>query len=123
MRIKGILNIHLEECKQDQCICRNLEELYDCTHGQYLTPTQELHNEIIFIHHYNKKLFEEAIGKFIGSPGLHISFSFYLFSVMKNVHAALHELGIAQKKKPTIQQQFTIFRYKYIIEHFVRAEE
>jgi len=30
---------------------------------------------------------------------------------MKNVHAAVHELKIALKKRPTIQQQFTIFRY------------
>jgi hypothetical protein len=29
MKIKGILNLHFEECKLDQCICRNLEELYD----------------------------------------------------------------------------------------------
>jgi hypothetical protein len=31
MKIKGILNLHFEECKQEQCICKNLEELYDCT--------------------------------------------------------------------------------------------
>jgi hypothetical protein len=55
------------------------------------------------VNHYNKKLFEEAISKFNESPNLRISFSFYLFSVMKNVHAALHELNIASKKKPTIQ--------------------
>ena len=102
MKIKGIINLHFEECKQDQCICKNLEELYDTGAHQYLTPTQELHNEAIFINHYNKKLYEEAIGKFIGSPNLHISFSFYLYSVMKNIHAALHELNIAQKKKPSI---------------------
>lgn len=29
MKIKGIINLHFEECKQDQCICKNLEELYD----------------------------------------------------------------------------------------------
>jgi hypothetical protein len=31
MKIKGIINLHFEECKNDQCICRNLEELYDCS--------------------------------------------------------------------------------------------
>jgi len=68
-----------------------------------LTPTDELHNETIFINHYNKKLFEEAISKFNESPNLRISFSFYMFSQMKNIHAALQELNIASKKKPTIQ--------------------
>jgi hypothetical protein len=102
MKIKGILNLHFEECKQEQCICKNLEELYDCTQHKFLTPTDELHNESIFVNHYNKKLFEEAISKFNESPNIRISFSFYLFSVMKNIHAALHELNIASKKKPSI---------------------
>lgn len=41
---------------------------------------------------------------------------------MKNIHAALHELKIASKKRPTIQQQFTIFRYKSIIEAYIKKE-
>ena len=39
MKIKGIINLHFEECKQDQCICKNLEELYDTGAHHYLTPT------------------------------------------------------------------------------------
>lgn len=39
LKIKGIINLHFEECKNDQCICRFLEELYDCNQGTYLTPT------------------------------------------------------------------------------------
>jgi len=39
MKVKGIINLHMEECKQDQCICRNLEELYDCGTSSYLSPT------------------------------------------------------------------------------------
>jgi hypothetical protein len=47
-------------------------------------------------------MYEEALNKFINSPNVHISFAFYLFSVVKNIHAALHELNVASKKKPTI---------------------
>jgi hypothetical protein len=39
MKIKGIINLHFEECKLDQCICKNLEELYDTGAHHYLTPT------------------------------------------------------------------------------------
>ena len=39
MKVKGIINLHFEECKQEQCICKNLLELYDCAQQQYLTPT------------------------------------------------------------------------------------
>ena len=31
LKIKGIINLHFEECKTNQCICKNLEELYDCS--------------------------------------------------------------------------------------------
>lgn len=47
-------------------------------------------------------MYEEAINKFINSPSLHISFSYFLFSTMKNIHAALHELNVAFKKKPNM---------------------
>eukprot|EP00347_Sterkiella_histriomuscorum_P007426 403348965 len=123
MQVKGVINVHLEECRNEYCICKNLEELYDVGQQSFLTPTLDLHNEPIFVHHYNKKLFEEALNKFINSPNLHISFAFYLFQVMKNIHSALHELSVASKKKPTIQQQFTIFRYKNMIEQFTKKEE
>ena len=59
------------------------------------------------------------MNKFINSPGIHIGFAYYLFKVMNNIHASLLELNIAQKKKPSLQQQFTIFRYKNIIEDFI----
>lgn len=29
MQVKGVINLHTDECKNDSCICRNLEELYD----------------------------------------------------------------------------------------------
>ena len=41
---------------------------------------------------------------------------------MRNVHAALVELNIAGKKKPSLQQQFTIYRYKYVIENHIKVE-
>ena len=81
MQIKGVINLHFEECKNELCICKNLEELFDVTQQSYLkvSNSTDLHNEPIFINHYNKKLFEEALNKFINSPSIHISFAFYLF--------------------------------------------
>lgn len=29
MQVKGVIIVHLEECKNEFCICKNLEELYD----------------------------------------------------------------------------------------------
>lgn len=64
-------------------------------------------------------MYDDALNKFINSPGIHIGFAYYLFKAMNNIHASLLELNIAQKKKPSLQQQFTIFRYKNIIEDYI----
>ena len=53
---------------------------------------------------------------------LNIAFSQYLFETIKNVHAALTELGNAAKRKPSIQQQFAIFRSRSLIENFIQQE-
>ncbi len=80
------------------------------------------HKDNIFLNHLNKRLYEDALNKFINSPRLHIAFSFFLFDTMRNVHAALVDLSIASKKKPSIQQQFTIFRNRDTIESFIKSE-
>lgn len=67
-------------------------------------------------------MYEDALNKFTNSPSLHISFSFFLFDTMKNVHAALVDLNLGSRKKPTIQQQYTIFRCKCLIESYIKAE-
>lgn len=63
-----------------------------------------MHTNEVFLNHFIKKLYDDALNKFINSPGIHIGYSYYLFKVMNNIHASLLELNIAQKKKPSIQQ-------------------
>jgi hypothetical protein len=53
---------------------------------------------------------------------LHIAFAHYLFETMKNVHAALIALSASAKAKPSLQQQFAIYRSKSIIENAIKAE-
>jgi hypothetical protein len=69
-----------------------------------------------------KQLYKDSLNKFITSVSIHILFAYYYFEVMRNVHAALHELKIASKKKPNVFQQFTIYRYQSMIEQYVKTE-
>jgi hypothetical protein len=62
----------------------------------------QMHTDEVFLGHYIKKLFDDALNKFINSPGIHIAYAFYLFKVMKNIHSSLLELNIALKKKPSL---------------------
>ncbi len=41
---------------------------------------------------------------------------------MNNVSAAYQELKMVSKKRPTIQQKFTIFRFKKLIEDFLKSD-
>jgi len=49
------------------------------------------------------KLYEDSLIKFVNSPSIHIAFAFYQFKMMRNIHASLIELNVAQKKKPSLQ--------------------
>ena len=123
MTMIGIINIHVLECQNQECPCKDEYELFDVTTNQFSIRNESApHLDEVFLNHFIKRLYEDSLNKFINSPSIHIAFSFYLFKVMKNIHASLIELNIAQKKKPSLQQQFTIFRYKNIIEEYIQQD-
>lgn len=75
------------------------------------------------MNHLIKKYYEEALNKFSNSSLLRIAYAFYLFDTMKNLHAALVGLNLSSKKKPSLQQQFSIFRYKTLIVEYIVSED
>jgi hypothetical protein len=85
-------------------------------------PLEELHRSDVFINHFYRQLYKDALSKFVSSVSIHILFAYYYFNVMRNVHAALHELKIAAKKRPNLYQQFTIYRYEQMIESAIKTE-
>lgn len=117
----GIINLHIMECQNSDCPCKDEVELYDVASNTFTERNKNApHLDEVFLNHLIKKLYEDALNKFTNSPSIHIAFAFYLFKSMKNIHASLVELNIAIKKKPSLQQQFTIFRYKNIIEDYIK---
>jgi hypothetical protein len=108
----GIVNQHTQTCEDNTCPCQNDAQLFDARTHQFSDRSLPLHQDQIFLNHFAKKLYKEALKKFINSPALHIAFSLYLFSIMKNVHSSLCELSISSNKRPSLQQQFIIFRNK-----------
>ncbi len=81
-----------------------------------------LHRDVIFLKYYNKRLYEDALGKFPFSPTLRLAFSFYLFDTMHSVQSSLVELDTIDQNKVSLNQQLTIFRYKDMIEAYIAAE-
>lgn len=105
MTMIGIVNLHIDECQNAECPCKEETELYDVASNTFSDRNrQSPHQDEVFLNHFIKKLYEDALNKFVNSPSIHIAFAFYLFKVMKNIHASLVELNIAIKKKPSLQQ-------------------
>ena len=119
----GIINLHVLECVNQECSCKNENELYDAKTGKYSKRDVGYHRDEIFLKYFNKQLYENALKQFISSPLLHINYSSYLFDIMKNVHASISELDLAIKKKPTLQQLFTIYRRRNAIEEYIRSND
>ncbi len=104
MTIIGIVNIHIMECQNQDCPCKDDYELYDVSTNQFTERNkQQPHLDEVFLNHLIKRLYEDALNKFVNSPSIHIAFAFYLFKSMKNIHASLVELNNAKKKKPSLQ--------------------
>ena len=58
----------------------------------------------------------EALANFPKSPRLHILYAYIEREKLNNKFKALFELMITEENKPNLQEQFSIFRYKYLIE-------
>lgn len=103
MTMIGIVNLHIIECQNAECPCKDEYELFDVINNVFHERNKNApHQDEVFLNHFIKRLYEDSLNKFINSPCIHIAFAFYLFKVMKNIHSSLVELNIAIKKKPSL---------------------
>jgi hypothetical protein len=63
-----------------------------------------------------KGILVDAIDKFPKSPRLHMLYAYIQHEKLKNKFKALFELMITEENKPNIQEEFSIFRFKNLIE-------
>ena len=127
----GIVHLHVLDCNDSECPCKRREcKQIDINKQAKKNSIQvdnmnflgSYHRDKIFLSFFVRKLYEDALNKFSSVTTLHLAFSYYLFDSMKNTHAALLELNSCLKKKPSLKDQFTIFRYKKLIENFIIEE-
>ena len=87
MTMIGIINVHVSECTNVECPCKDSYELFDVKLNDFHERNlAQMHSDTVFLSHFIRKLFDDTLNKFINSPGIHIAYSFYLFKVMTNVH-------------------------------------
>lgn len=120
--LTGIINIHALECQNNDCPCKKMVELYDVESDKYSERNLPYHKDKIFLNHFIKRLYEDSISKFLNSVSLNLFFSFFLTEQIKNLHSALVELDNAERKKPSLIQQFYLYRFRKIIENNIKSE-
>jgi len=92
----GVINLHITECQNIECPCKETYELFDIKMNDFCVRNyQQLHSDQVFLSHYIKKLYEDALNKFSTSSVIHIDFAFYLFKEMVNITQSLLELNNA----------------------------
>ena len=112
----GYMNNHKIECSNPDCILLKNERLYVAGKECYFDkvglsdPTVVLSRLLDFYILYTKISNFKAL--------LHITYSNFALVFLKNMHLAIFELNMAMNMSPSLQQYFTIYKAKKIIEDY-----
>jgi hypothetical protein len=108
----GLVTSHRVECKNPACPLHSPENLYDPCIGKQVRDgdTERLYKNPVFLKHFTKKYFEDALANYGSSVGLHVAFASFVFGAFRNGHMALAELAMARKNKPTLGQMIEIYK-------------
>lgn len=111
IELEGLLKLHIRNCNMkliDDNICTQLardilkeDDVVDKTRQWYL---------------FIKTLIVDALERFPKSGRLHMLYAFIQHEKLKNRYKALFEMMITEESKPNIQEEFSIYRHKDIIE-------
>eukprot|EP00826_Nyctotherus_ovalis_P019665 TRINITY_DN16093_c0_g3_i1.p1 TRINITY_DN16093_c0_g3~~TRINITY_DN16093_c0_g3_i1.p1 ORF type:complete len:310 (+),score=52.24 TRINITY_DN16093_c0_g3_i1:208-1137(+) len=122
MILIGIVNLHASDCLNPECPCRNERALFDPSTGKFSERGNWYSKDLVFLKHFVKQLYEDALGRFTSSAQLNISFSYYLFDTMKNLHASLMQLNAAERKELSLIEEFAVHRRKVTMEMWIKEE-
>jgi len=114
IRLIGIVNLHQKECKDSTCPLSDSKDLYDPSQEKFVGDgdTENLHKNQVFLKLFTKYYFDTAISNFSSTSGIRLTYAYFLFHEMKNIHAALNELSHAKRNKPNIMQNFEIYKFE-----------
>ncbi len=112
----GFVNNHKSECSSPECPLLTKEELYLPATGGVLPADKKNYKDPILVLHLLNSIYEVYAKTSNFSAMLHVTYSYFLFAFMGNVHMSIIELDIAEKLDITLQQMFTIYRSKKFIE-------
>ena len=114
--ITGFLTNLMEECELEDCPLNHQNSLYvPATNSYSARQKSNLSDPLVFLHCINTIMLNYA-KRTDSHSGIHIIYAYFLFYRMKNIHMALLELNTAEKLEISLQQEFSTFRLKMVIQ-------
>ena len=115
----GIVNLHVLDCQDPNCFCKNTEILYDPSIEKSVNENINYYNDPVFLKWFIKQLFENALYKFNNSNLIRTYYGYYLYNNLKNSHAYYLEQNIIMKKNPSIFVEYTLRTGNMAIENII----
>lgn len=119
MILLGYVTNHKSECANPECPLNSSKEFYLPSLQKSTTASKAGIKDPIILTHLLSSIYSEYSQRANTSATVHIIYSYFLFYKVGNVHNALIELSLALKCDISVQQRFSIFRMKKVIEEFL----
>ncbi|CAK82690.1 unnamed protein product (macronuclear) [Paramecium tetraurelia] len=118
--LNALIDVHKNTCQIDDCVFKNKKQIN-------LRIIQQK-DEDISQRDYNiylllGEIYSRTMRKHSTHSKLRINYAFYLLDYLKQRQQALNELIQAETLCPSLDNEFTIFRYKQIIEYEMNAAQ
>jgi ABC-type transport system involved in cytochrome c biogenesis permease subunit len=108
MALEGLLKHHLKHCvkKESECACYALSRDF----AKDEEPPEKLWYTWI------KHIISDVLERFPKSTRLHMLYAYVQREKLHNKFKALYEMMITEENKPNMEEEFSIFSYKNVIE-------
>lgn len=118
---KGLLTLHFETCRNPSCFCK-AEKVFDAKKGRELEVSKKSAMKGVFAKYLIRNWFEEHIAFDKKDPRPSIFYADFLFNKLKNVHMALTQLALAERKAFGFNEKRKILQHKEQITAFIREK-
>jgi len=108
MALEGLVKFHIKHCpkKDTECVCYSLSKDY--------MKDEEAHEKLWYT--LIKSIIVDVLDKYPKSARLHLLYAYVQREKLNNKFKALFEIMIARDNKPSVEQEFAIYRYRSLIE-------
>jgi hypothetical protein len=111
LRLASIIQMHVESCKDANCICKHRNSAYDPRKQAVSDPSLPIFKDFVFLKNLLLSLIKQTTSKLFTSPNLNMVYILYLFEELGN-------FGMADQESLAFENRFkktSLFTFKFCI--------